>query len=196
LPSVFKAVDLGLKQVVFQVLFNKDLFLFLLSYIQTGLYLLDSFHNFYLGVPAEALYVFRVVHDRNVNCSFIFLLCILGYFGLYFLFGGPDSVKSVAVDVAVVILMGFLALKVLRIVQLTHITLLIFIFDNLVQITFKSEQLESTAPFAPSPLGSAPGRSTASLQLAQILFFKHEIIQNILDLLSDEPLCDWCEGDL
>lgn len=178
------------------MLFNKVLFLILVSFIQTALYLPDLLHNFIFWVSAETLYILAVINNRNVNRSFVFLFRILWNFGLDFLFCGPNSVKSVAVDAAVVIFLEMLALWVVRVVQLAHITLLIFIFDNLVQITLKSEQLKSTAPFAPSPLASPLAWLVVVFLLVYVLFFQHEILQNILDLLPDESFCNRRENDL
>jgi hypothetical protein len=77
-------------------------------------------------------------------------------------------------------------------VLLAHKTLLIFIFDNLVQITFKSEHFKSVTLSSLSPWALSPHRLKVFLWVVKVLFFEHEVIQKILNFLPDKPLCDRC----
>ena len=136
--------------------FDKYFFLFFISLISLNFF--NFLQNLSFGIFAKALYILAVVNNRNINCCFVLLFGVSGDFSLTFLFWEADGVKGVAVDVAVVVFRKIWAIWVIGGVQLAHKTLLIFIFDNLVQITFKSEHfksviLSSLSSWALSPHG-------------------------------------------
>jgi len=172
--------------------FYKYFFLFLVSFIRNSLNFLDFIQNLCFGIFAEALNILAVVDNWNINCCFVLLFCISCHFRLNFLFWHRDSVKGVAVNVAVVIFSKIWAIWMIGGVQLADKTLLIFIFDNLVQITFKSEHFKSLILSSLSPWALSPNWLKVILYVVEVLFFEHEVIQKILNFLPDKPFCDRC----